>query len=515
MSESTENNFVSQPNKPARSLSKDVVVSKTLPKSSRLAQSILLKQSSVWSRAILWSVISVTSLVATWACVAEIETVIPAKGKLEPMSTVKEIQSPVGGVVTTVNVADGQRVKQGDLLIVLDSTDARSQLDSLQKIRKALAQENLFYRAQMGRGAAEADIQTIAAQLRLSPEYAALTQSRSTLVAENQFYRAQLSDGGTGSNLSTEAKIRLQSSQAELSSRILSEKLATEQLKRQLSQTQVQVATAKDILMTNQTILDGIEPLYQEGGIARVQYLKQQQDVRSRQSEVERLLQEQTRLQLAIAQSQQQVQMTLASAQNEVFNKIAENEKTIAAFDAQLNKAIVENEKRIIELDSQISRAGLNIRYQELRSPVNGTVFSLQARSPGFVANPSQAILKVVPDDALVAEVFISNKDIGFVNETMKVDVRIDAFPFSEFGDVKGEVTWVGSDALPPEQNRPFYSFPAKIRLDQQTLIIRDRKVHLQSGMSVSVNIRLRKRTVASIFTDLFAQKIDLLRSVR
>jgi HlyD family secretion protein len=142
-------------------------------------------------------------------------------------------------------------------------------------------------------------------------------------------------------------------------------------------------------------------------------------------------------------------------------------------------------------------------------------VFDLQPTARGFVANTAEPVLKIVPGDNLVARVFLTNKDIGFVEEGMQVDVRIDSFPFSEFGDIKGELVSIGSDALPPTEVRPYYSFPAEIRLDKQSLEVNGREVPLQSGMSVSTNILVRKRTVLSIFTDLFTEKTESLKKVR
>jgi HlyD family secretion protein len=194
---------------------------------------------------------------------------------------------------------------------------------------------------------------------------------------------------------------------------------------------------------------------------------------------------------------------------------MADNHKRIAEIDSQLTKAIVENNKRSAEIDSQISTAQLSLHYQELTAPEGGTVFDLQAHTPGFVANASQLILKIVPDDALTALVFITNRDIGFVKEGMNVDVRIDSFPFSEFGDVKGKLVWIGGDALPPDQIHPFYRFPAKVQLERQSLLVNGRAVPLQSGMSVSANIKVRSRTVMSIFTDLFAKSVESLKTVR
>ncbi len=97
----------------------------------------------------------------------------------------------------------------------------------------------------------------------------------------------------------------------------------------------------------------------------------------------------------------------------------------------------------------------------------------------------------------------------------MTVDVRIDSFPFSEFGDIKGKLIQIGSDALPPDQIYPFYRFPAKVQLETQQLQVNGRKILLQSGMAISTNIKIRDRTVMSIFTDMFSSNVESLKTVR
>ncbi len=484
------------------------------PPQHKFDQSVILQQSPVWSRAIIWLIVGVTTSVIVWASVAKIEEAIPATGKLEPLGTVKEVQPPVGGLVKAVHVEDGEHVKQGDLLLSLDPAAAQAQLEASEKIRAALAQENQFYRSQLS-GAAnpEATIQTIA-QLRLPSELVSLTKSRAALVAENQLYQAQLGDFSAGT-LAPDQRSRLQANQAEASSRTTAARLDIGQLERQFDQNQVQLTSAKDVAALNQRILKDIEPLVRQGAIARLQYLRQQQEVRTAQGETDQLQQEQERLRLAIAQSKARLSNTTAVSQQDLLNRIAGNDKGIAEIDSQLSKAIVENDKRITEIDNQLSQTKLTMQYQELRAPVDGTIFDLKANSPGFVANASQPVLKIVPDNRLVAKVFVTNKDIGFVRAGMPVDVRVDSFPFSEFGDIKGHLVSIGSDALPPDQIRPYYAFPAKIQLDEQFLAINDREVPLQSGMSISVNIKVRQRTVMSIFTDLFTRQVESLKSVR
>jgi hemolysin D len=111
--------------------------------------------------------------------------------------------------------------------------------------------------------------------------------------------------------------------------------------------------------------------------------------------------------------------------------------------------------------------------------------------------------------------VYVTNADIGFVRTGMMVDVRVDSFPFSEFGDIKGEVVRIGSDALPPDEEHRFYRFPVRIKLDRQTILTAGQEIQVQSGMSISANIKIRKRTVMTIITDQFTRKIDSFQNVR
>ena len=491
------------------------VSTRTVQNTRKFEQPVILQQSSIWSRAILWVLMGVTTAAVVWASVAKIEEAIPAQGKLEPLGAVKNIQAPVGGVVKAIYVADGQRVQQGSRLLSLDPTADVAELASLQKIRTALIQENQIYRAAIREPQALTVVEQARAQRLLPKELFSLTKSLTTLAAENQIYQAQLGGLTSGVSLNSEQQERIKSNQAELNTRVAAAQSEVEQLAKQLSQSQIQLAAAKDNLALNQGILNDFQPLATVGALSRLQYLQQKQEVRTGKSEVDQLTQEQERLKLEVSEAQSKLQNTLALSRKDLLTLIADNDKGIAELESQLSLTMVENNKRIAEIDSKLRQTELNLKYQEIQAPVSGTVFDLQAHTPGFVTNSTEPILKIVPDDALTAKIFITNRDIGFIKEGMKVDVRIDSFPFSEFGDVKGELVWIGSDALPPDQIRSLYTFPAKIRLDRQSILINGRAVPLQSGMSVSANIKVRNRTVMSIFTDLFTQKIESLKSVR
>ncbi|BBD70426.1 hypothetical protein NIES4072_67920 [Nostoc commune NIES-4072] len=300
-------------------------------------QPVILRQSRKWSRAILWGLMAVTTGTIIWANIAKIEEAVSATGKLEPTGTVKEIQAPVGGVVKEIYVEDGQQVKLGEHLIELDPTTANAQLDSLKKIRLSLLRENQFYQSQLRgvregeseRGRENALIPSLPHSLTpsLSNEMLDLTKSRVALVAENRLYRAQLDGTGSSSGLSIEQKERLFSTSEELDARFTAAKLEIDQLNRQLNQSQIKLVSTKDTLKMNQGILDNITPLMNDGAISKIQYFKQQEEVRNAQSEIDQLTQEGFRLQSAINQAQAKLQSTVAISRKDWLTQIADNNK--------------------------------------------------------------------------------------------------------------------------------------------------------------------------------------------
>ncbi|MGQ4649259.1 HlyD family efflux transporter periplasmic adaptor subunit [Lyngbya aestuarii] len=478
---------------------------------------VILRQSKKWSHAILWTIIGVTTGGLIWASVAQIEQAIPAQGKLEPQGTVNEVKAPSGGVVTEIHIKDGERVEKGDVLITFEPKVAQEQITSLSKVRATLMKENQFYRSQLRNSALLAVTEQELPDVKLSGEIASLTESRKALLAENEFYQALLNGDSLSTNIALEERGRFIDARAEQASRVEAAQKEVEQLQEQRRQNQTQLQTAISSFRVEQGILEEMEPLAVQGAVPRIQYLRQQEAVKEKQTEVDVRTQENARLGLEIAKAGQQLENTKALTRKELNDQIAANKIRLAEIDSQLNKVIVENEKQIAEIDSQLSQANLNLSYQELRAPVSGTVFDLQPPSAGYVANSNEPVLKIVPSDALVARVYLTNKDIGFVKDGMPADVRIESFPYSEFGDIEGELQSVGSDALPPapQENRPDYTFPAEISLKEQSIVVNDRTIPLQSGMRVNVNIKVRQRSVLSIFTELFTDKTDSLQNVR
>ena len=487
-------------------------------------QPVILERPVVWSQVLVWLLLLVATSGITWSIFAKIEQAVPAPGKLIPENKVTEVKSPTSGVVESVYVEDGEQVNKGDLLVTFEPEVAQADIEALESLRTALIEESQFYRDQVIGGVRGGP-----------PSLVALVRLKEALIDENEYLRAQFGgyDPSTSSGeFNANQQRLLAASRAEYQSRVQAAQLQVSELEKQLTQTEDRLAATRDrlqksrqTLALNRTTLERLEPLVEEGAVAQLQYdqqlqavLTREDEVLSRESEIQQLRLEVQRLRVEISRSQEQLSNTIALSSKDVLTQIAENQKRIAEIDTQLGRAKLENEKRLSEIEGELVKARQALRYRELRSPTEGVIFDLQV-GPESVAQATDPIVKIVPNEDLVAEVYIENKDIGFVKEGMDVEIDVSSFPASEFGTVTGKLIWVGDDVLEPTQIRPYYAFPAKVELNKQAFKIGEgaeqKLLKLQSGMEVRANIKIRKRTVISLLTDKFTTKIDSLKNVR
>ena len=357
-----------------------------------------LQQSRFLVRTIVWLLIGTTGAAVAWLALAKTDEVVVAPGKLEPVGAVKTVQMPVGGVLDTILVRDGQRVKQGQLLLRLDN-DAT--LDRASSLRQALA-------------AKQAQLQLKDLELRRYQD---------------------------------------------------------------LNDTQQQVLQSN--LQLEKQIMSKLSTLQKTGAASEMQYLQQRNKVREIEGEITKTKVDRLRQMAILEQSVQ-----------------------------QLNGELADLRSKLVELT-------VNIRYQDLRSPVDGVVFDLKPKGTGYVAQTSEPVMKIVPFSALQAKVEIDSAQIGFVRRGRPVDLSIDSFPSTDFGVLQGTLASVGSDALPPDELNRTYRFPATVSLNSQQFRLKSGQVlPLQVGMSLTANIKLRKVSYLQLLLGSFQNKAKALREI-
>jgi len=251
-----------------------------------------------------------------------------------------------------------------------------------------------------------------------------------------------------------------------------------------------QLSTTRNNLNLESQILGRLQGLAREGATPDIQYLQQRNKVAGLKGELTQLELEGKR---QINQINQQIE--------------------------QLNAELAGLRSERAQLNANLTEVRVTNKNQTLRAPVNGIVFDLQLNNPGYIsqAQSSQAVLKVVPFNTLEADVEIPSNKIGFVRIGQQADISIDSFPASDFGVLEGKVQSVGSDALPPDQQkmRQGYAYPAVIKLDSQQLKVKNGKtLPLQVGMSLTANIKLRSVSYLQLLLNTFQTKTDSLREL-
>ena len=232
-------------------------------------------------------------------------------------------------------------------------------------------------------------------------------------------------------------------------------------------------------LLVEKEIYSNIKPLASQGGIQRIQLLQQKNRVEQLQSEV------------------------------------AQARANLQEVQAQLLKLKQESLKEIADLDRQLVEVKDTQKNEEIRSPLDGVVFDLIPSSPGYTATAGETLVKIVPGGVLEAKVFVTNRGVGFLKSGMPAQVRVDAFPFTQFGSIPGSLKSVGTLPIETDPQNPQPRFPAYIRLERDHLINNGDRVAVSAGQSVQANLVLRDKRVITILTDVIQKAFDSLRSIR
>jgi len=280
--------------------------------------------------------------------------------------------------------------------------------------------------------------------------------------------------------LSLEKTIKLKQEQLQLKEQ---EKLKTMQVN------QEEMVILENNLVLQSAILERFEQLKTVGAFSEVQYLNQQNIVA------------------------------------EIRGKLMQSKADRLRQSALLDQQTAQLKSELADLNGRLVETKVTLRYQQLKSPVDGVVFDLKPTSRGFTAQSTQTVMKVVPMGSLEAKVEVPSNKIGFVkvpqgcpdnrDACMSTDISIDSFPSTDFGVLKGKVILIGSDALKPDpqEQRRELSYPVTIQLEDQQLKLKSGSaLPLQVGMSLTANIKLRKVSYLQLLLGEFQDKAESLQ---
>ena len=415
---------------------------------------------------VVWLVTLLLIVALAWSYFGRIDIVAVANGKISTEGSTKVIQPAISGVVTNINVHEGQRVKKGETLLALDKTTAEKDVATVnQSLNAARVERDILRRLAVGGNTDEiinnADLpdETKAMLRQFASSQTALSAARQQAVNSTiSNYQQQL-------QFNQQAKHQLETN--------------AQNLKNRKAEIEKQLPNANPV-----------DKLRLQNELSNID-----QRITSADSAV-------------LGQNQQllQSQSALTQAQNQSQTQTAE---TNSAF----NNQIIASEKRIIELENNLVKARQMLAQTTITAPVDGTVLSLTVKTIGGVVNAGQQLAQIVPEKVpLYVDAALDNQDIGFVKPGQRVVVKVATYPFQRYGYLEGTVENISPDSIQDDKKGLIYK--AKIKLNDEKSS-KQNQLKLLPGMSVSAEIATGQRRIIEFFLDPLMTKADESLKVR
>ena len=384
--------------------------------------------------------------------------VATASGKIVPSASSKIIQPIEIGAIRAIHVKNGQRVKKGQLLVELDHTI--SEADAAQSQQQFMSAEILRARNSALMKYLEGRPARFVPPEGTPPSVAA-TQSQFVAMAISEYE----------SERST-----LQEQRQERSA--------------ELGAARAEIVKLEQTLPLMQQQLEARTELAEKGYFSKIRLLEFEQLRVEHIQNIEIQHSNANRASAAIRNLDAQIRRLHDSFGRGAIAEIAEAEGQSAMASAELQKSIKRSE------------------FENIRSPVDGTVQQLTLTTIGGVVQPAEPIMVIVPDDeAVQVSAQILNKDIGFIFEGQPVRVKIEAFNFTDFGLIEGVVDNISRDAIADENLGLVYD--ARITLNKRHLIVNGRRQEIGPGLQVQAEIKTGERRIIEYLLSPIAKTID------
>jgi HlyD family secretion protein len=389
--------------------------------------------------------------VGGWATFTELSGAVIAPGQLVVDSSAKKVQHPTGGVVGELRVTEGDRVKQGDVVVRLDETQARASLAIVTKSLDELA-------ARQARGEAERDgAPTISFPAELEARQADADVKR-LIDGERRLFEIR-----RGARDGQKAQLR--------------EQIA--QLGQQIQGTAEQVAAKAKEIDWVQRELKGVHDLWRQNlvPIGRVTALER---------DAARLEGERGALIAGAAQSRGRIA--------EIELKILQIEEDLRT---EVGKELADIRGRKSELVEKRVAAEDQVRRIDLVAPRDGKVFQKSVHTVGGVIQPGEVVMLIVPEgDSLTVEAKVAPHDIDQVHLGQRAIVRFSGFNQRTTPELEGEVTRIAADVTQDDKrNESFFAIRVSVTAAELARLGGLKPV---AGMPAEAFIQTGARTVVS-----------------
>ena len=401
-----------------------------------------LQQEPLRARQLLRLAAGALLLLLIWAAFASIDEVTRGEARVVPTSQLQIVQSVDGGVVTELLVKEGQTVEAGQMLLKIDPTRFVSNM--LESRSSQLAMQAKVLR-----------LQALTRGTSFSPP-AELTREVPDVVAqETRLYESR---------------------RAEINAQISIAQNQLSQRQQELNEVRARRDQAERGLELMTKELNATRPMIASGAVSEVEVFRLEREVARLRGDREQSTAQISRVQSAILEATRKIEEVQLTSRNQMSAELSETMSKL----------------------SSLSQGGLalqdKVKHADIKSPMRGIVKRLLVNTVGAVVQPGKEVVEVVPlDDALILEVQITPKDIGFLRPGQEATVKFTAYDFSIYGALTADVIQIGADSVLDEKGNAFYHI--RVRTRKSSL---GPGLPVIPGMVAQVDILTGKKTILS-----------------
>ncbi|MCP1314402.1 MULTISPECIES: HlyD family efflux transporter periplasmic adaptor subunit [unclassified Halomonas] len=136
----------------------------------------------------------------------------------------------------------------------------------------------------------------------------------------------------------------------------------------------------------------------------------------------------------------------------------------------------------------------------EILSPVRGRVNDILVTTLGGVIQSGEPIMEITPiEDRLLIEARIKPQDVAFIAPGMPASVKITAYDYTIYGDLKGQVEQISEDTIEEQTPRGTEAFYEVLIVTDETHLQRHGEtLPIRPGMRADVDIQTGERSLLS-----------------
>ncbi|MBW4631131.1 MAG: HlyD family secretion protein [Iphinoe sp. HA4291-MV1] len=464
---------------------------------SDITQELLDSLPQVWTRGLLYFLLIFSSIALSWAMLFKVDETGTARGRLEPEGKTVKLDTLVAGTVTKVPVKEGELVKPGETVLILDSELVQTQLrqgkEKLEGQLNQLSQLNVL-KKQLVIAITTQQQQNQAQDLE---KQAQVEQAQQNFSALKNSYELQKEEKFTQVNQAKQTLMSLQNASKFVESSLASAQQEVERY-RQLRQegivSEVKVVEKQDIANEKQKL-----------------FVQSQSDIEQAKL---RLAEQQSNYERTIRKATAEIEqayLRLKEQQRSYQTLIHSNKLAVLKIEEQLNNLETEMttlKTEVAQSKSQIQTLQLQLGQRVLKSPVAGRVFQLPIQRAGAVVQSGTMVAEIAPEGApLVIRAQIATNESGSLQKGLAVKLKFDAYPFQDYGIIEGELVEISPTTIEVETaNGKVAAYNLEIALKQNCIPTANKCLSLRPGDTATAEVIVRQRRIIDFLLDPFKQ---------